>query len=107
MNYRHDFHAGNFADVFKHIVLSRLVDYLKRKDKAFRVVDTHAGSAEVESYTVMFGTSGPQIGHISALLPDGRRAWANCTDQETLQAMTVEEFCGRRVRLDGDIATFA
>lgn len=44
MNYRHDFHAGNFADVFKHIVLSRLVEYLKRKDKAFRVIDTHAGS---------------------------------------------------------------
>ena len=48
MNYRHDFHAGNFADVFKHIVLSRLVDYLKRKDKAFRVVDTHAGSGRYD-----------------------------------------------------------
>ena len=48
MNYRHDFHAGNFADVFKHIVLSRLVEYLKRKDKAFRVVDTHAGSGRYD-----------------------------------------------------------
>ncbi|MGE0281259.1 MAG: 23S rRNA (adenine(2030)-N(6))-methyltransferase RlmJ [Rhizobiaceae bacterium] len=44
MNYRHAFHAGNFADVLKHVVLSRLVEYLKRKDKAFRVIDTHAGS---------------------------------------------------------------
>ena len=44
MNYRHAFHAGNFADVLKHIVLSRLIEYLKRKDKAFRVIDTHAGS---------------------------------------------------------------
>lgn len=43
MNYRHAFHAGNFADVFKHAVLARLIDYLKRKDGAFRVVDTHAG----------------------------------------------------------------
>lgn len=43
MNYRHAFHAGNHADVFKHAVLARLVDYLKRKDKPFRVIDTHAG----------------------------------------------------------------
>jgi 23S rRNA (adenine2030-N6)-methyltransferase len=44
MNYRHSFHAGNFADVMKHIVLSRIIEYLKLKDKAFRVIDTHAGS---------------------------------------------------------------
>jgi 23S rRNA (adenine2030-N6)-methyltransferase len=43
MNYRHAYHAGNFADVVKHVVLARLVEYLKLKDKAFRVVDTHAG----------------------------------------------------------------
>jgi len=43
VNYRHAFHAGNFADVVKHAVLARLVEYLKRKDKAFRVIDTHAG----------------------------------------------------------------
>ena len=43
MNYRHAFHAGNFADVFKHAVLARLIEYLKRKEAAFRVVDTHAG----------------------------------------------------------------
>ncbi|GHD07155.1 23S rRNA (adenine(2030)-N(6))-methyltransferase RlmJ [Tianweitania populi] len=43
MNYRHAFHAGNFADVFKHAVLARLIEYLKRKEGAFRVVDTHAG----------------------------------------------------------------
>lgn len=43
MNYRHAYHAGNFADVVKHAVLARLVDYLKLKDKAFRVIDTHAG----------------------------------------------------------------
>lgn len=43
MNYRHIYHAGNFADVVKHVVLTRIVEYLKRKDKAFRVIDTHAG----------------------------------------------------------------
>lgn len=43
MNYRHAFHAGNFADVLKHAVLARIVEYLKRKPGAFRVIDTHAG----------------------------------------------------------------
>ncbi len=43
MNYRHAFHAGNFADVMKHIVLTRLIEYLKLKPAAFRVIDTHAG----------------------------------------------------------------
>lgn len=43
MNYRHAFHAGNFADVVKHLILSRILVYLKRKDAAFRVLDTHAG----------------------------------------------------------------
>ena len=43
MNYRHAFHAGNFADVVKHAVLARVVEYLKRKPGAFRVIDTHAG----------------------------------------------------------------
>lgn len=43
MNYRHAYHAGNFADVVKHAVLARIVEYLKQKDKAFRVIDTHAG----------------------------------------------------------------
>lgn len=43
MNYRHIYHAGNFADVLKHAVLARLVIYMQNKDKAFRVLDTHAG----------------------------------------------------------------
>lgn len=43
MNYRHAYHAGNFADVFKHIVLTRALLYLQRKEQAVRVIDTHAG----------------------------------------------------------------
>ena|SRR5947209_2153829 len=44
MNYRHAFHAGNFADVVKHAVLARIINYLKQKPAAFRVIDTHAGA---------------------------------------------------------------
>ena len=43
MNYRHAFHAGNHADVLKHIVLLALLDALKKKDAPFFVLDTHAG----------------------------------------------------------------
>ena len=43
MNYRHIYHAGNFADVLKHAVLTRIIAYLQRKEAAFRVIDTHAG----------------------------------------------------------------
>jgi 23S rRNA (adenine2030-N6)-methyltransferase len=43
MNYRHAFHAGNFADVIKHIILTRIICYLQQKEKGFRIIDTHAG----------------------------------------------------------------
>ena len=44
MNYRHEFHAGNFADVLKHAVLARILLHLREKPTAFRVIDTHAGA---------------------------------------------------------------
>lgn len=44
MNYRHAYHAGNFADVFKHAVLCRVLLHLRGKPAAFRVLDTHAGA---------------------------------------------------------------
>jgi 23S rRNA (adenine2030-N6)-methyltransferase len=44
VNYHHEFHAGNFADVFKHAVLCRILNYLRGKPAAFRVIDTHAGA---------------------------------------------------------------
>ena len=43
MNYRHAFHAGNFADVFKHAILVRVLTYLIRKPAPLRFIDTHAG----------------------------------------------------------------
>jgi 23S rRNA (adenine2030-N6)-methyltransferase len=48
MNYRHAFHAGNFADVIKHVVLVRILLYLQEKNAAFRVIDTHAGAGRYD-----------------------------------------------------------
>jgi 23S rRNA (adenine2030-N6)-methyltransferase len=48
MNYRHGFHAGNFAEVVKHAVLARVIVQLRAKPGAFRVIDTHAGPGVTE-----------------------------------------------------------
>ena len=48
MNYRHAYHAGNHTDVFKHAVLVMLLEYLRRKDSAFVVLDTHAGAGRYD-----------------------------------------------------------
>jgi 23S rRNA (adenine2030-N6)-methyltransferase len=44
MNYRHAFHAGNFADVLKHAVLCRVLAHLVAKEAPFRAIETHAGA---------------------------------------------------------------
>jgi len=43
MNYRHIFHAGNFTEVVKHCVLTLIIDYLRKKETPFCVMDSHAG----------------------------------------------------------------
>ena len=44
MNYRHAYHAGNFADVHKHMALVAVLSHLRKKNKPFVVIDTHAGA---------------------------------------------------------------
>lgn len=48
MNYRHGYHAGNFSDVFKHIILIALIKSFLRKDSAFCFLDTHAGIGQYD-----------------------------------------------------------
>ena len=55
MNYRHAYHAGNFADVVKHAVLCRVLMHLRDKPAAFRVIDTHAGAGR-------YDLAGPEAG---------------------------------------------
>ncbi len=43
LSYRHSFHAGNFADVLKHLILIKILEHLHKKDKPFCCIDTHAG----------------------------------------------------------------
>lgn len=53
MNYRHAFHAGNFADVAKHLALIGVLCHLRKKDAPFVVIDTHAGRG-------LYDLSGPE-----------------------------------------------
>ncbi len=55
LSYRHAFHAGNFADVFKHVLLIQLIRALQRKDKPFRVFDTHAGAGRYDLHAAPAG----------------------------------------------------
>jgi 23S rRNA (adenine2030-N6)-methyltransferase len=48
MNYRHSYHAGNFADVLKHAILARVLTYMKLKPQPFRVIDSHAGAGRYD-----------------------------------------------------------
>lgn len=101
---------------YRHEDLTAEVHALPRREAA----TDYAGAAEIESYTVMFGgaakstksfrsvygnraapTTEPSVAHLACRLPDGRRAWANLDDPDTLSAMCEQEFCGRPVRIDG------
>jgi 23S rRNA (adenine2030-N6)-methyltransferase len=68
MNYRHAFHAGNFADVIKHIVLVRILLYLQEKDAAFRVIDTHAGAGRYDLASEEAMRSGEWLTGIARIL---------------------------------------
>ena len=46
LSYRHGFHAGNFADVLKHSLITLVINALKQKDKPFVYIDTHAGAGK-------------------------------------------------------------
>ena len=58
MNYHHDYHAGNFADVLKHVILARVVTYMKQKPRPFRVIDTHGGAGRYD----LAGTAASKTG---------------------------------------------
>lgn len=51
MNYRHSYHAGNFADVIKHVMLVALISSLLRKETPFCYIDTHAGAGYYDLFS--------------------------------------------------------
>src|SRR5262249_31073260 len=68
MNYRHAYHAGNFADVLKHAVLALVLQYLQRKEAPLRVIDTHAGAGRYGLTTPQAAKTGEWQAGIARLL---------------------------------------
>jgi len=80
VNYRHAFHAGNFADVFKHAILIGLIDALKAKPTPFCYIDTHAGAGrydlrDEEARKTGEFVDGVQRLLVAANLPDSLRPY--------------------------------
>ena len=68
MNYRHHFHAGNFADVMKHVLLLQLLARLNDKDKPYRYIDTHGGAGKYDLSTSEAQKSGEFLNGIHRLV---------------------------------------
>ena len=108
--------ADEPAAPYRHEDLTAEVHALPKRE----AVADYSGTTEIESYAVMFGgaakaaksfrsvygnraapTTEPSVAHLACRLPDGRRAWANVDDPDTLSAMCEQEFCGQPVQLNG------
>ena len=70
MHYRHAFHAGNFADVFKHVLLVGLLQALSRKDKPWCYLDTHAGAGSYDLASDDADRTGEWRDGVGRLQPD-------------------------------------
>jgi len=79
MNYRHAYHAGNHADVFKHLVLSRLIALMSRKEQPFAYLDTHAGIG-------LYDLRGDQASRTGEFLEGIARLW----QADDLPALTAD-----------------
>lgn len=118
MNYRHAYHAGNFADVMKHAVLALVIEHMKLKDKPFRLIDTHAGTGIYD----LAGTKaektgewrhgigrlvGPEAspitdGAVAALLDPYLSVVRNLNDESTLRSYPGSPLLARRLMRPGD-----
>ena len=86
MNYQHAFHAGNFADVHKHIVLTRILEYLRQKPAAFRVIDTHAGAGRYDLLGPQAARSGEWRDGVGRLFALARSVAAGTDSMQALIA---------------------
>ena len=90
MNYRHAFHAGNFADVVKHAILTRILAYLMRKDAPFRVIDTHAGVGLYDLWGDQAERTGEWVEGIARLVERGVSAPAAALLEPYLGAVRAQ-----------------
>lgn len=76
LSYRHGFHAGNHADVLKHIVLTLILDYLKQKNKPYWFIDTHAGAGKYSLESEFSNKTSEHLDGISKVFYDKKKPLA-------------------------------
>jgi 23S rRNA (adenine2030-N6)-methyltransferase len=93
LSYRHAFHAGNFADVLKHSVLTLVLEYIVRKDKGFTYIDSHSGAGMYslnDEYAQKTGEYQNGIAKILAAINDENFPEALMPYVELLQKLNTE-----------------
>lgn len=102
MNYRHIYHAGNFADCLKHIVLTRILTYLQKKDKPYFCLDSHAGIGSYDLSSEEAQKTGEWQEGIGRLMGPNAEALPG----------NIAELCGpyfdiiRKLNPEGEITTY-
>lgn len=94
--YRHAFHAGNHADVFKHIVLLLLMRHMTLKDKGYRLVDTHAGAG-------LYALDAPQARKNGEYLQGIARLWSR---EDLPEAVADYVQCVRHLNAEGPLRQY-
>ncbi len=108
MNYRHAFHAGNHADVLKHIVLLAVLDALKRKDTPFFVLDTHAGRGDYRLQAPEGRRTGEADAGVMRLLTRWPPAPAAADDAPGAAPQAIAHYLQavRACNLDGEVSRY-
>ena len=111
MNYRHAFHAGNFADVHKHVVLVALIERLKRKPTPVLYLDTHAGRGHYDLHSRDSTQGGEWRGGIAKLVggvanPDVRTYVERAELKEPLREYVGSPLLALRSLRDSDRVVF-
>lgn len=104
MNYRHAFHAGNFADVMKHALLSRILVYLTQKPAPVRFIDTHAGIGRYDLASEAAARSGEWRDGIGRLLVASHPPSVAALLAPYLDAVGASDAAGRPLTYPGSPA---
>jgi 23S rRNA (adenine2030-N6)-methyltransferase len=86
MNYKHVYHAGNFTDVVKHVILTALLTSMERKETPFCYIDTHAGAGYYDLFSEFANKTKEYVGGIEKVIqhehpPELVKRYLNCIHQ--------------------------
>lgn len=90
MNYRHLFHAGNFADVFKHVLLSQVITALKQKETPFFYMDSHAGEGVYDLHQIVIKSQPEYLNGIARLFAQTSSPVEMSSYLELVKALNAE-----------------